>query len=82
MKCSRGDITPFVLAAILIASAATLQETRAGGLIAYYPLDDNGNDGSGNGYNLDLYGGVGFAPGLFGQALDLHHSNSQFAHAR
>jgi hypothetical protein len=40
---------------------------------------DGRNDASGNGYNLTQFGGVGFAAGLFGQALDLHHNNSQYA---
>ncbi len=48
-------------------------------MIAYYPFDGNGNDASGNGYNLTLHGGVGFASGLFGQALDLHHDDAQYA---
>jgi hypothetical protein len=49
------------------------------GLTGYWPFDGNGNDLSGNGYNLTLYGGVGFAPGLIGQALDLHGNGSQYA---
>ena len=50
-------------------------------LEGYWHLDGNGNDSSGNGRDLTLYGGVGFAPGLFGQALDLPKDNSEFAHA-
>jgi MYXO-CTERM domain-containing protein len=57
-------------------------QVRAGfqtGLIGYWPFDGNGNDRSGNGRNLNLVGNPGFAPGLFGQALDLHGNGSQFA---
>lgn len=79
MKSLQLDNRSLLITAILIASVTLSQETRAGSLIAYYPFDGNGNDASGDGYNLDLHGGVGFASGLFGQALDLHHNNSQFA---
>ena len=33
------------------------------GLAGYWPLDGNGNDLSGNGHDLALYGGVGECPG-------------------
>jgi hypothetical protein len=49
------------------------------GVIGYWPFDGNGADLSGGGRSLTLFGGVGFAPGLFGQALDLHNNGSQFA---
>lgn len=49
------------------------------GLAAYYHLDGNGLDSSGNGLNLNLVGGVGFGAGLFGQALSLHNDPSQYA---
>ncbi len=48
-------------------------------LQVYYQFDGNANDSSGNGLNLDTFGGVGFAPGLFGQALDLHGNPNQYA---
>jgi hypothetical protein len=48
-------------------------------LIGYWPFDGNGADRSGGGLDLQLYGGVGFTHGLFRQALDLHHDNTQFA---
>lgn len=48
-------------------------------LEVYYPFDGNGTDASGNGRNVGLFGGVGFAPGLYGQALDLHADASQYA---
>jgi hypothetical protein len=49
------------------------------GLIGYWPFDGNGADHSGGGFDLQLYGGVGFTHGLFRQALDLHRDNTQFA---
>jgi hypothetical protein len=73
--------------ALVFAGMLAIQHGMAGacsaGLLTdlqvYYQFNGNGNDSSGNGRNLDLFGGVGFAPGLFGQALDLHRNNSQFA---
>lgn len=53
--------------------------TSAAGLIGYWPLNGNGSDASGGGRNLDLRGGVGFASGAAGQALDLHNNGAQFA---
>lgn len=55
------------------------QERLQEGLIGYWPFDGNGNDLSGAGRHLELFGEVGFAPGLFGQALDLHGNPNQFA---
>ena len=49
------------------------------GLAAYYGFDGSGADFSGNGRDVSLFGGAGFATGLFGQALDLHRNISQFA---
>ena len=54
------------------------RESKAASLTAYYPFDGNGNDASGNGYNL-THGGVGFASGLFGQALNPNGSDAQYA---
>ena len=48
------------------------------GVLAYWPLDGSGAESIG-GRDLDLVGGVGFAGGLFGQALDLHADASQYA---
>ena len=49
------------------------------GVIGYWPFDGSGADLSEGGRTLDLFGDVGFAPGLFGQALDLHSNPSQYA---
>jgi trimeric autotransporter adhesin len=60
----------------------TNETARAGlqmGLDAYYHLDGNGLDASGNGLNLSLVGGVGFGSGLFGQAISLNDNGTQFA---
>ena len=49
------------------------------GLIAYYPLDGNANDISGNGYNLALSGNPPFVSGRFGEALSLDGTGNQYA---
>src|SRR5579885_3872312 len=41
-----------------------------GALLAYWPLDGDGTDVAG-GWDLKLFGGVGFTAGILGQALDL-----------
>jgi len=38
------------------------------GLVAYYPFDGNANDATANGHHGVLYGSVGYAPGIRGQA--------------
>jgi hypothetical protein len=48
-------------------------------LQVYYPFDGGGADLSGNGRDVGLFGGVGFAGGLYGEALDLPHNNNEFA---
>jgi hypothetical protein len=65
--------------ALTLAGAGQVRADFQTGLIGYWPFDGNGNDLSGNGRNLNLVGNPGFAPGLFGQALDLHGNGSQFA---
>ena len=49
------------------------------GLLGYWPFDADGNDLARGSRHFDLIGGVGFASGLFGKALDLHHNRSQYA---
>ncbi len=41
----------------------------AAGLIGYWPFEGNGQDASGNGYDLTLEGGAMFGQGISGQAL-------------
>jgi hypothetical protein len=55
------------------------EQSARGDLIGYWEFDGNGVDSSGGGRDLTLQGGVGFAPGLFGQALDLHGNVNQYA---
>lgn len=54
-------------------------DTLSDGLIGYWQFDGSGRDASGGGRDLELVGGVGFAPGLFGSALDLHGNRAQYA---
>jgi Concanavalin A-like lectin/glucanases superfamily len=49
------------------------------GLTGYWPFDGSGTDLSGNARNLTLVGGLGFAQGKFGQGLDFHLNNNQYA---
>jgi hypothetical protein len=56
-----------------------LPNALAEGLTGYWPFDGDGVEQSGSGRDLQLVGGVGFAPGLIGQALDLHANNAQYA---
>lgn len=49
------------------------------GPVGQWLFEGNGNDASGGGRNLTLVGAPGFAPGLFGQALDLHRNPAQYA---
>jgi hypothetical protein len=79
MSSIRDRIRASVFVAMIALFAAGPGKAGAGSLLAYYPFDGNGADASGNGYNLSLFGGVGFASGLFGEALDLHHNNAQYA---
>jgi hypothetical protein len=48
-------------------------------LIGYWPFDGDGKDSSPLGRDLVLHGDVGFATGLFGQALDLHKNLNIYA---
>jgi len=44
-------------------------------MMAYWPLDGNGEDASGNGHTLSFVGDPTFVPGHFGQALSLNGVN-------
>jgi hypothetical protein len=81
---SSSPTTNLVLCSVLVltcvaAGGTTAQAGLATGLDAYYHLDGNGLDSSGNGLDLNLIGGPGFGSGLFGQALSLHDNGSQYA---
>jgi hypothetical protein len=70
---------------VLAASALAMFLVQAGhagiltGLIAYYPLNGNANDASGNGYNLTLFGSPSFVAGRFGEALSLDGTSNSYA---
>jgi hypothetical protein len=70
-----GGLGGVVLLVLVLSRLAAAQE----GLVGYWPFDGSGADLSEGGRNLELFGGVGFASGLFGQALDLHGDPSQYA---
>ncbi len=65
----------FLVCGVSIVQATPIQKD----LQVYYQFNGNGNDSSGNNRDLTLFGGVGFAPGLYGQALDLHANANQYA---
>ena len=67
------------LLAFAAMTAVPPRAAEAGTLAGYWAFDGNSADSSSNGRDLILFGGVGFAPGLFGRAPDLHHDNSQYA---
>jgi hypothetical protein len=76
--------TTWALAALiamvfLLAAPGRARADLTDGLIGYWPFDRHGADYSGLGNDLDLYGGVGFALGLFKAGLGLHHDGTQFA---
>jgi hypothetical protein len=81
MKTKMKHFARLLLAGLLLGGGGSVVQASPlqNGLQAYYQFDANGNDSSGNGLNLDLFGGVGFATGIFGQALDLHANASQYA---
>ena len=68
-----------VMAGIIMSASSPIHAGLLDGLAVYYKFDGSGADSSGNGCDVGLYGGVGFAPGIFGTALDLHHNGSQLA---
>lgn len=51
----------------------------AQGLLGYWRFNGDGSDESGSNLDLTLAGGVGFAPGLEGQALALNGNAAQYA---
>ena len=75
----RFQIIIALVACIVLSHTTRLSAQLANGLLGYWQFNNNGNDSSGFGRDLDLVGGVGFASGLSGQALDLHKNGSQYA---
>lgn len=66
-----------ILAACLLP--ATGNASALDGLVGHWAFDDNGNDTSGNGYDLNLVGNPSFGAGRFGQALSLTGDGSKYA---
>jgi hypothetical protein len=64
---------------VVLFSGAVYADGFTTNLIGYWGFDGSGADSSGLGYDLTIYGGAGYAGGLFGQALDLHGDPSQYA---
>jgi len=64
---------------VTVIEDTTPPQTLVSDLAVYYQFNGTGADSSGNSRDVNLFGGVGFAPGLFGEALDLHANNTQFA---
>ncbi len=70
------------LAIIMVALGLSASSARAAltdGLLGYWPFNGNAADMSGNGRDLQLFGGAGFGPGLIGQALALPGNSSSYA---
>jgi hypothetical protein len=62
-------ISALTLAALtVLVTALTCLAGLDDGLVAYYPLNTNATDASGNGNNATPQGGVSFVPGLMGGA--------------
>lgn len=79
---SAARAVPSVLLAFAVGSCLPAQSAQAdltSGLLGYWPFDGNGSDLAPGQRHLDLVGNPGFANGLFGQALDLHRNQSQYA---
>ncbi len=82
MRHTRARLVAGFGALLFVLSFGGLALSQGGvgqGLLGYWPFDGDGADASGGGRNLSLVGGVGFANGLFGKALDLHNNDSQYA---
>ncbi len=66
-------------AAVLLVAAGQVQAGLTTSLVGYWTFDGDGRDSSGGGRDLTLFGGVGFAQGLFGQGLALPGDTSKYA---
>ncbi|MBL8422463.1 MAG: LamG domain-containing protein [Candidatus Accumulibacter phosphatis] len=56
---------------MVLMSGEAQAVSLSSGLVGYWQFNDTGADVSGNGRDVSLFGGAGFGPGLFGQALSL-----------
>ncbi len=66
----------FVLVLSLVKGAANADITSA--LVAYYPLDGDVMDATGNGHDGTIMGDPKFVPGIFGQALEFKAENRDY----
>jgi hypothetical protein len=60
-----------------VADAASLKKA----LLGYWQFNGNGNDSSGQGNTLALFGNAGYGKGLFGEALSLDGEEGSYAQA-
>lgn len=58
---------------------ATDEGCLSEGLLGYWPFDGTGEDATQGNRDLTVMGGAGFAVGLFGEALDLEGTVSEYA---
>ncbi len=80
VKPFSGRLARIVVGALLCALwATTLRASLVDNLLGYWQFNGDGSDSSPNNRDLTISGGAGFAAGLLGSALDLHHNNSQYA---
>lgn len=66
--------------AMALVSAQVSAASLLTGLVAHYAFDQTALDSSGNNYHLVLEGGAGYGTGMFGGALSLNGTGSQYAH--
>lgn len=74
-RSSRSGFLALPLLLTALAAPAAAQEV----LVGWWTFDGSGADQSGAGRDVAVAGGAGFAPGIFGQALDLHNNGGQYA---
>jgi hypothetical protein len=75
----RAGTSLFLASILLLALPSQANAELADGLIGYWPFDGDASDASGFERHLTLHGGLGLAGGLFGQALDFHKNQDQWA---
>jgi len=68
MKTSTLSLPLCVILTFLCLISGVARADLTDGLMAYYPLDGNAKDASGNGYNGTQNGGVSYTSGVFEQA--------------
>jgi hypothetical protein len=83
MSISRRDLALVLAAAACVAGHASVANAASlkKDLLAYWQFNGNGNDSSGNGNTLALFGGADYAKGLFGKDLSLDGVEGSYAQA-